>query len=186
MDERKGHPLRRQFRQQRLEAAELQRRIVVITLIRARTVGVNADKLKVRQRAHRQDLPRRGGGLHAEPPHAGVDRDRSADAPVLPDRLGADLLRHAEVVERADDAVLDGRRDLVRQQVPEDLHRQPERSKLDRLVDLGDTETGGPGRPHGLRHRKHAEPVGVRLQHRHDGGRRDTPPDLIEIPGQFL
>ena len=147
---------------------------------------INAVQLQVRQAAHRQNLFRGLRGGHAEPSHAGVHGHSAGRGFPLPDRFGADLLRHFKVVQRADDAVLHRRGDLVRQQVAENLHRQPERNQLDRLIDLRHAERGGSRLLHHLRHRLHAEAVGVRLQHRHQPAGGNPPPDFMEIIRQFF
>ena len=147
---------------------------------------IDSLNVEVGKSAHGEDLLRGVLRGHAEPPHAGVDGDGAADAPVLPHRLGADHPRHFQIVERTDDAVLHRRSDLVGQQIAEDLDRQSERGKFERLVDFGNAEGVRPGGFHHLGHRQHTEAVGIRLEHRHQPAGGDPPPDLHEILRQSI
>ena len=146
MDVGEGHSLPRQLGEQHLEGGELAETVVVVAPEGAGEVRIDSLNLEVGQTAHGEDLLRGVLRGHAEPPHAGVDGDGTAHAPVLVHRFGADLPGHLQVVERADDAVFHRRGDLVGQQIAEDLDRQSERSKFQRLVDFGHAEgacTGG-------------------------------------------
>ena len=146
---------------------------------------INRVQFQIGKTAHCKDFRSGLRDLQPEPAHTRIDGDRAPDHPVLTDRLGADPPGHFQIVERTDQPVFNRRRDFVRQQVAEDLHRQSERNQFDRLVDFRHAEHRRPGRANRLRNRKDAEPVGVRLQHGGDPRRSDPPADLQKILRQF-